>query len=139
MSTHEPLPGEDRRDVPVDADVNIRAVFGFGIALFVVAAVIHLLVWVLFGFFAGETATSTAAPPAITAAPDRVPPEPRLQTNPREDLRELRAHEDEVLNSYGWVDKNAGVARIPIDEAMKLTLQRGFPVTPARQGSNERR
>ena len=52
-----------------------------------------------------------------------MPPEPRLQTNPREDLSELRASEDELLDSYGWVDKNAGVVRIPIDEAMKLTLR----------------
>ena len=35
--------------------------------------------------------------------------------------------EDDVLESYGWVDKNAGVVRIPIDEAMKLTLERGLP------------
>jgi hypothetical protein len=32
-----------------------------------------------------------------------------------------------VLNSYGWVDKNAGIARIPIREAMKLTVQQGLP------------
>jgi hypothetical protein len=56
-----------------------------------------------------------------------VPPEPRLQTNPRQDLADLRAKEDETLNSYGWVDRNAGVVRIPIDEAITLTLQRGLP------------
>ena len=32
-----------------------------------------------------------------------------------------------MLGSYGWVDKNAGVVRIPIDAAMKLTLERGLP------------
>ena len=47
------------------------------------------------------------------------------------DLADLREKEDETLNSYGWVDRNAGVVRIPIDEAIKLTLQRGLP---ARQG-----
>jgi hypothetical protein len=56
-----------------------------------------------------------------------VPPEPRLQEHPREDLSELRAREDEILSSYGWVDRNAGVVRIPIDAAMKLTLERGLP------------
>ena len=60
-----------------------------------------------------------------------MPPEPRLQTNPRADLRDLRAHEDLVLGTYGWVDKPAGVVRIPIDEAMKITLQRGLPVRAA--------
>ena len=56
-----------------------------------------------------------------------MPPEPRLQTNPRQDLRDLRAARRRVLKSYGWVDKNAGVVRIPIDEAMKLTVERGLP------------
>ena len=57
----------------------------------------------------------------------RVPPEPRLQTNPREDLRELRAQRRRAAHQYGWVDRNAGIVRIPIDEAMKLTLERGLP------------
>jgi len=32
-----------------------------------------------------------------------------------------------VLESYAWVDKNAGIVRIPIEEAIRLTLQRGLP------------
>ena len=31
-----------------------------------------------------------------------------------------------MLDSYGWVDKDAGVVRIPIEEAMKLTVERGL-------------
>ena len=30
-----------------------------------------------------------------------------------------------MLDSYGWVDKNAGTVHIPIDDAMRLTLERG--------------
>src|SRR5262249_13572289 len=56
---------------------------------------------------------------------------PRLQANPRQDMRDLRESKDERLTTYGWVDRNAGVVRIPIDEAMKLTLQRGLPSRPA--------
>ena len=65
--------------------------------------------------------------PLAAAQGHREPPEPRLQTDPRQDLADMRAKEDEVLGSYGWVDKNAGVVRIPIDAAMKLTLERGLP------------
>ena len=39
----------------------------------------------------------------------------------------LRQGEAEKLSSYGWVDKDGGVARIPIDRAMEVMLQRGFP------------
>jgi hypothetical protein len=42
-------------------------------------------------------------------------------------LAELRAAEDGDLNSCGWVDRNAGIVRIPIDRAMQLILERGLP------------
>ena len=53
-----------------------------------------------------------------------VPP-PNLQTLPTLDLTAFRAREDSVLHSNGWVDKAAGVVRIPIDEAMRLLVERG--------------
>jgi hypothetical protein len=111
-----------------ESDVNIRAIFGFGAALIVVAAVVNLLIFVLFGFF--NTREGLSGPteyPLAVAEENRLPPEPRLQTNPREEMSELRAKEDQILGTYGWVDKNAGVVRIPIAVAMKLTLERGLP------------
>jgi hypothetical protein len=111
------------------SDINIRGVFVFGIGLTVAAVLIHFMVWLLFMFFNGrESAKTMVQFPLAIGQENRLPPEPRLQTNPREDLRDLRASEDAILNGYGWVDKNKGVVHIPISEAMKLTLQRGLPV-----------
>jgi len=110
-----------------ESDVNVRAIVGFGIGLLVVGALVHLALWLLFGYFTAEAARGPRAFPLAAAADARLPPEPRLQTNPREDLRQLRQREDAVLTSYGWVDKNAGIARIPIDEAIRLTVQKGLP------------
>jgi hypothetical protein len=111
------------------SDVNVRAILGFGIALVIVAGVIHVALWLMFMYFAQREASRavTQFPMAVTQQ-NRVPPEPRLQTNPRQDLRDLRRGEDALLNSYGWVDRNAGVVRIPIGEAMKLVVERGLPV-----------
>ena len=111
-----------------ESDVNIVGVLGFGGALVVVAAIIHLLAYVLFGYFnAREGVTVPREYPLAASQGRREPPEPRLQTDPRQDLADLRAKEEELLGSYGWVDKNAGVVRIPIEAAMKLTLERGLP------------
>jgi hypothetical protein len=110
-----------------ESDVNILAIFGFGGGLLAVAVVVMLVIYVLFGFFDGRERLSAPAEYPLAAQANRTPPEPRLQTNPREDLREMRAREDETLTTYGWVDKNAGIVRIPIDAAMKLTLERGLP------------
>jgi hypothetical protein len=118
------------------SDANIAAIVGFGAAMIVAAFIILLVVWVLFRYLDASQA-SHAAPEFPLAAQQevRVPPEPRLQTNPRQDLQDLRNQEHQLLSTYGWVDKNRGVVRIPIEDAMKLTLQRGLP---ARQ-SNEHR
>jgi hypothetical protein len=111
------------------SDVNIAAIFGFAFGLFMTGVAIYFVVWLLFAFFAAREAGRVMPVfPLAAGQESRVPPEPRLQTNPRQDLRDLRSAEDMVLTSYGWVDKNAGVARIPIREAMKLTVQRGLPV-----------
>ncbi len=90
---------------------------------------------VLRGCFHREVAGDAArAEYPLAASQDaRLPPEPRLQTNPRQDLKDMRAQEDALLHSYGWVDKNAGVVRIPIDEAIKLTLERGLPARTRRK------
>ena len=46
-------------------------------------------------------------------------------------LAEFRAQEDALLTSYGWVEKDKGIARIPIDEAMRIVAERGLPKFPA--------
>ena len=39
-----------------------------------------------------------------------------------ENLKTLREEADKALTTYGWIDKNKGVARIPIERAMELTI-----------------
>jgi hypothetical protein len=59
---------------------------------------------------------------------------PHLQLNPPEDLNRFRASEEAELNSYGWIDRTAGVVRIPVARAMELMLERGLPT---RTGTNQ--
>src|SRR5947207_15541171 len=39
-----------------------------------------------------------------------------------ENLKTLREEADKTLATYGWIDKNKGLARIPIERAMELTV-----------------
>jgi hypothetical protein len=39
-----------------------------------------------------------------------------------ENLKTLRDEADKALTTYSWIDKNKGVARIPIERAMELTV-----------------
>jgi hypothetical protein len=56
-------------------------------------------------------------------------PTPRLQTDDgAQDVADLHAREDLLLNNYSWVDQSQGKVRIPIERAMELIAQRGLPV-----------
>jgi hypothetical protein len=61
----------------------------------------------------------------------QMPPAPRLQVAPRADLAALRSAETRQLNSYGWIDRDRGIAHIPIHRAMELLVQRGLPDWPS--------
>lgn len=56
--------------------------------------------------------------------------QPRLETNEPMEINEFRVQEEKTLHSYGWIDQQAGVVRIPIDRAMELVAQRGLPTRP---------
>lgn len=126
--THAPL--DNAHVHHEESDVNISAIFGFGAGLAAVVLALAMVVWLMFRYFDSREAAATRAYP-MAATQAQVPPEPRLQEHPREDLSELRAGEDRVLHSYGWVDREAGIVRIPIEDAMRLTVERGLPARAA--------
>ena len=129
---HSPMPPDAPAAHDENSDVNVSAILACGGGLIVAAMAIYLMVWLLFRYFdVREAARVAPAYPLAVGEANRQPPEPRLQTNPRADLQELRAHEDALLNTYGWIDKQGGIVRIPIEEAMRITLQRGLPARPS--------
>lgn len=61
-------------------------------------------------------------------------PTPRLQTDDgNQDVADLHAREDLLLDNYSWVDRSKGTVRIPIERAMELIAQHGLPQAPAEQ------
>src|SRR5436305_9638027 len=78
-----------------ESDVNIRAILWVAAGMVGVSVVIFFAVWVLFTYFnSRESAKVEAEYPLAVSQGERLPPQPRLQTEPREDLREMRAAED---------------------------------------------
>ena len=117
-----------------DSDVNAWAVGKFAIALMILCGAALVILAGLFKFFQSREAGTEPSPSATRAGTRRQPPEPRLQDKPVLDLQAMRAAEDQVLNSYGWVDRPGGVVRIPIGRAMDLLAQRGLPSRPQGEG-----
>jgi hypothetical protein len=107
------------------SNINLRVVTWTTIGLVISVIAVLVTVGGLFSLFKRQYA-SESTPSLITTA-GKLPPAPRLQTNPTSDWRQLLQAENAKLNSYGWIDKTAGVIRIPIDRAMDLLAQRGLP------------
>jgi hypothetical protein len=106
-------------------DASARGLVMFGIGLFATLVLVAVLTAWLFGYFAKS---QSLGPPASPFENVRVlPPQPRLQVHPRQDLLRLRENESAELESYGWIDQKNGIVHIPIERAMDLTAQRGLP------------
>jgi len=129
MPTTERTSAAGAEDAVVrNRDVNIRAVLSFGfwlaVALIASAAAMLILLRVL---EKKERAEDRKLSPMVAASLARTPPEPRLEPYPLAPRAKLRAEEEEILTTYGWVDKDRGLVRVPIDRAMELLVERGLP------------
>jgi hypothetical protein len=111
-----------------ETDVNVGAILRFGAGLLLVGLIVHVFLWWLLGMYERQYArTQTQIYPMAAGQQDRLPPEPRLQDTPQQDMSALRAKQESLLKGYGWVNKEAGIARIPIEEAMRIVVERGLP------------
>jgi hypothetical protein len=110
------------------ADASILGIVLTGVGLTIGAVIALCIVYGIFQFLSTQTLTTAPPNPMAETSVEQLPPEPRVQEHPAVELQELHAKEDTLLSTYGWTDKMAGVVRIPIDRAIDLALQRGFPV-----------
>ena len=81
------------------------------------------------GFFV-QRAVEDRPPLTAQEGASIVPPGPRLQVNPFQEIGDVRARENRILGSYGWLDPDHRRARIPIDRAMALTVGRALDPQP---------
>jgi len=119
MSEPTSQPGDryERRD----ADVTAMALL---VVLFVICGgLVHLTVAGVYTVLRRHYDENNV-PPILTT--ERFPA-PRLQTSSSDDMAEMRVHEEGLLKSYGWINRDTGTVRIPIERAMDLITQRGLP------------
>ena len=66
-------------------------------------------------------------PPSLAAFPPQHRAGPPLEVDQAAERLALEARARESLASYGWTDRNAGIAHIPVDRAMTILAERGWP------------
>jgi hypothetical protein len=116
-----------------DTGFSARGVGWFSAGLIATVVLSGILMGLLFSFLLRWYPPGRRALPAELRYEEV--PNPKLDVSPQLDLQQMKAREDSILNSYGWVDRNAGVVRIPIARAMELLAERKLPVRqPPRPG-----
>jgi hypothetical protein len=123
------VPSEPRnQDVHFErTDWSVRISGGIIVGTLVGVWILSGFVYLYFVFLAHQRAVSSPSPLPIEVHGNPMPPEPRLQASPREDLKAMRTREDWTLNHYSWIDRPKGVVEIPIERAIQMVAQRGIP------------
>src|SRR6476659_1059001 len=118
--------GAKHEHTAIDPRIGYQFALWLAVSMFISFGIVYGTFWFVEGT-AKSFDSAAQKYPLAAAVPHREPPTPNLQKQPFKDIYLLRQGETEKLTSYGWVDKDGGVARIPIDRAMALMLQKGFP------------
>lgn len=109
------------------SNLNLRGIALFSIGLVALAVGIHLIMGVLMSRFAGDARNLERSRPPRFADVRGQFPGVKLQENAARDMVHFRREEREALRGYGWADRKAGIARIPIDRAIDILAERGLP------------
>ena len=134
-----------------ESDVSVGPIAKFVLGLFVFSVVVCVMMYLLFGFFEHRAVSSERrASPLARKDQNLLRDQPRLQgapgfvlrpeddpenillprerdfqlREPQAEYRAVRKIWEHELNTYEWEDQNAGTARVPIDTAMRLYLQK---------------
>ncbi|MDQ3919641.1 MAG: hypothetical protein M3348_14315 [Acidobacteriota bacterium] len=134
-----------------ESDVAVRPLLWFVGGLTAFTIVVCVVVLLMFTYFQRrEESQELEASPLARQGAERLPPEPRLQLAPgfgvtsddgQQHKLDYTAKTDHVpqpqseylivrdewrreLEDYGWADQKAGTVRVPVEQAMRLYLQR---------------
>ncbi len=144
MSTehHKTAPASDEvprhTDVSFEErDIKVGTMYWYLFALGLATALALLICIFVLNFTNNLAASSDAPPPPSREALGKdyqaLPPEPRLQgvpghpSDPQKDLREKIKADTAENERLQWLDKNAGIAQIPVEDAMKIVAEKGLP------------
>jgi len=109
---HEPL------------DLSIQRIVLFAVGLGLLAVIVHVVLgFMMEGFRGREKRAMAMRPERYQDTTGQFPP-PRLQDSPNEAFANLRQRSRERLDEYGWVDRKAGIARIPLERAIEILGRR---------------
>jgi hypothetical protein len=124
ISGDRPVKEPPDRKVYETKDLSFKGLMLTAAGILGLMGLIFLISWGLYRVFQYENPGLLDSP---FTEPTTLPAEPRLQPNPEIDLRAFTAAQDSMLSSYGWVNRDSGFVRVPVDTAIEMVLKEGLP------------
>ena len=134
-----------------ERDIHIATISRYLIYLAITIVVaLALCVPVLKVLTAMSVESDTPVPPVRAAMSEderqreALPAEPRLQgvpghtSDPQRDLREKLEADTQANERLGWIDREKGIAQIPVSEAMRILAERPEAESPVPAGEKKR-
>ncbi len=106
-------------------DLSTRSLMMGLVALATLIGVAMWLMIVLFDVLETRSVVNDEQSPLVETGV--LPPQPRLETTRGSVRSQLDALEAVQLTTYRWVDRQEGIARVPVERAMELLAARGLP------------
>lgn len=145
MSTESHKKLDSANQVPRHADVSfeqrdikVSTIYGYLLVLGLTTLAALLICIYILRFTTNFVAENESPRPVSREALGQnfqaLPPEPRLQgvpghaKDPQKDLRDKLRADTEENEKFAWIDKNAGIAQIPVNDAMKIVAEKGLSV-----------
>ena len=131
VATHHHASADDEyRDTPAGStyehtDASVWPIVKFMVWLAASAVIIHIGIGVVYELMIRQSVELEQPYPLAEGQAVRLPPTPRLQQFPSIEIYQFRQSEQDLLEHYGWMNREAGIVHIPIQEAMRLTVERG--------------
>jgi hypothetical protein len=116
------------------SDINPRGTFITGVGVIVGTWITVGVIFFVFTYLAHRSARLSPPPLPLALHGQPLPPEPRLQKSPHQDLKAYLKRENWELTHSHWIDKSKGIVSIPIEQAMQIVAQKGIP--PAKTPPN---
>jgi hypothetical protein len=120
-------PTHERKDADV---IGVLMIAGL---LLLILSICFLVCWGILHLFNRERDAQQGRPRPPMAAQAPAFPQPRLLVHPGSEREKFQTAERRRLDTYGWIDRPGGIARIPIARAMQLIVERGLPEVGAGQ------
>jgi hypothetical protein len=121
-------------------DVSPGAIYVYLIGLAVAVILTYAVCVFILRATTNVAVNSDTPPPPVReemgATFQDLPPEPRLQgvpghsNDPQADLREKLKQDLDANLRFQWIDQNAGIAQIPVKDAMRIIAEKGLPGSP---------